>query len=269
MKRSRKPAVAGSFYPSDPGVLRTAVESLLAAASGWRGAAPRALVAPHAGYIYSGPVAASAYAALGPFRDRYRRVVLVGPAHRAPVRGIALPDAAVFETPLGPVPLDRAVMKSLDDAEVCHDDRAHRLEHSLEVQLPFLQVVLDGFSLVPLLVGAATPDAVARVIEPLWRPETLVVVSSDLSHYLPYAEARRHDDATCRAIETLAVDALRNRDACGAVPLKGLMLAAERRGLTVHTLDLRNSGDTAGDRAQVVGYGAWLFTENDPRAQAA
>jgi hypothetical protein len=269
MKRSRKPAVAGTFYPSDPGVLRTTVETLLAAASGWRGAAPRALVAPHAGYIYSGPVAASAYAALEPFRDRYRRVVLLGPAHRAPVRGIALPDAEVFETPLGPVPLDCEVMNSLDDPDVCHDDRAHRLEHSLEVQLPFLQVVLDAFSLVPLLVGAATPDAVARVIERLWRPETLVVVSSDLSHYLPYAEARRHDHATCRAVETLAVDALCNRDACGAAPLKGLMRAAERHGLTVHTLDLRNSGDTAGDHAQVVGYGAWLFAEDDRRANAA
>ncbi len=260
MNRSRKPAVAGSFYPSDPGVLRTTVETLLAEASEWRGTAPLALVAPHAGYIYSGPVAASAYACLQPFRESYRRVVLLGPAHRAPVRGIALPDAEAFDTPLGAVPLDRAAMDELDDPDVCFDDHAHQPEHSLEVQLPFLQVALDRFELVPLLVGAASLDAVARVIDRLWRPSTLIVVSSDLSHYLPYGEAREHDHETCHAIETLSVDALCSRDACGAAPLKGLMLVAERRGLNVQTLDLRNSGDTAGDRAQVVGYGAWVLT---------
>jgi AmmeMemoRadiSam system protein B len=269
MNRSRKPAVAGSFYPSDPGVLRSTVEALLAEAGGWRGDAPLALVVPHAGYIYSGPVAASAYACLPPFRDRYRRVALLGPAHRAPVRGIALPEAAAFDGPLDEVPLDRAALDALNDPDVSFDDAAHRAEHSLEVQLPFLQVVLDRFSLVPLLVGAATPDAVARVIDRLWRPDTLVVVSSDLSHYLPYAEACRHDDRTCRAIETLAADALCSRDACGAAPLKGLLLAAGRRGLKVRTRDLRNSGDTAGDRAQVVGYGAWVFTGEDTCASAA
>jgi AmmeMemoRadiSam system protein B len=261
MKRSRKPAVAGSFYPSDPGVLRTTVETLLAAASDWRGAVPQALVAPHAGYIYSGPVAASAYACLQPFRESYRRVALLGPAHRAPVRGIALPDAETFDTPLGAVPLDRAAMDELNDPDVCFDDHAHQTEHSLEVQLPFLQVVLNRFELIPLLVGAAPPGAVARVIDRLWQPDTLVVVSSDLSHYLPYGDARQHDHATCRAIETLAIDALCSRDACGAAPLKGLLLVAERRGLNVHTLDLRNSGDTAGDRTRVVGYTAIAFHE--------
>ena len=270
MKRSRKPAVAGSFYPSDSGVLRTTVETLLAEATGQHGGAPLALIAPHAGYIYSGPVAASAYACLHAFRERYRRVVLLGPAHRVALRGIALPDVEAFETPLGAIPLDRAAMDELDDPEVDFDDAAHRREHSLEVQLPFLQVVLDHFSLLPLLVGATTPKAVARVIDRLWTPpDTLVVVSSDLSHYLPYAEARRRDSATCRAIEALDGGALHSHDACGAAPLRGLLLAARRRGLTARTLDLRNSGDTAGDRAQVVGYGAWILTEDETCANAA
>jgi AmmeMemoRadiSam system protein B len=269
MKRSRKPAVAGSFYPSDPGVLRTTVETLLEGAPAPDGLAPRALVAPHAGYIYSGPVAAAAYANLIPFRDRYRRVVLLGPAHRALVHGIARPGVAVFDTPLGDVPLDRASLDALDDPAVSVDDEAHRAEHSLEVQLPFLQVVLERFDLVPLLVGAARPEAVARVIDRLWDgPRTLIVVSSDLSHYLPYAEARRRDRATCRAIEALEGDALEGHDACGAAPLKGLLLVAARRGLRVRTVDLRNSGDTAGDRARVVGYGAWVFTEEAACAAA-
>ena len=260
MNRTRKPAVAGSFYPSDPGVLRTTVERLLATAKKWQGAPPRALVAPHAGYVYSAPVAASAYACLQPFPDRYRRVVLLGPAHRAPVRGIALSHAGAFATPLGEVPLDRNTIEALDDPDVCFDDPAHAPEHSLEVQLPFLQWVLDRFELVPLLVGAAPPDAVARVIERLRRPDTLIVVSSDLSHYLPYREARTHDDGTCHAIETLAADELCSRDACGATPLKGLLRVAAQHGWSVHTLDLRNSGDTAGDHVQVVGYGAWALT---------
>jgi AmmeMemoRadiSam system protein B len=270
MKRIRKPAVAGSFYPSDPGVLRTTVVTLLAEARGWHGAAPLALVAPHAGYVYSGPVAASAYACLKPFRERYRRVVLLGPAHRAAVRGIALPDVDAFASPLGDVALDRETMDALDDPDVMVDDAAHRLEHSLEVQLPFLQVMLNRFRLVPLLIGAAAPVTVARVIERLWTsPDTLIVVSTDLSHYLPHAEARQRDRATRQAIEELAGETLTGQDACGAAPLRGLLLAAERRGLAVRTLDLRNSGDTAGDRAQVVGYGAWIFTREDTCVDAA
>ena len=167
MKRIRKPAVAGSFYPSDPGVLRTTVDTLLAEAKGWHGAAPLALVAPHAGYVYSGPVAASAYACLKPFRERYRRVVLLGPAHRAAVRGIALPDVDAFASPLGDVALDRETMDALDGPDVMVDDAAHRLEHSLEVHLPFLQYVLDGFTLVPILVGDADPELVARALDAL------------------------------------------------------------------------------------------------------
>ncbi len=269
MKRIRKPAVAGSFYPSDPGVLRSTVESLLAGATPLNGRAPRALIAPHAGYVYSGPIAASAYAQLRARRRRYRRVVLLGPAHRAPLRGLALPGADAFDGPLGPVALDRAAIATLDHPAVTVDPEAHRLEHSLEVQLPFLQTVLEDFALVPLLVGAARPDDVAAVIERLWDgPDTLVVISSDLSHYLPWAAAKDRDRTTCVAVEALDPAALRDGDACGAAPLKGLLIAARRRGLAVRTLDLRNSGDTAGDRAQVVGYGAWMFFEDEPCASA-
>lgn len=270
MKRTRKPAVAGSFYPSDPGALRSTVDGLLADAKNEAGPPPRALVAPHAGYVYSGPVAASAYAQLRPHRDRYRRVVLLGPAHRAAVRGLALPGADAFETPLGEVPLDVAAIAALRHPALTTDVNAHRHEHCLEVQLPFLQRVLEGFLLAPLLVGAARPDEVADVIDALWDgPTTLVIVSTDLSHYLPWDEAARRDRATCAAIEALDSGGLRSDDACGAAPLKGLLLAAARRGLAVRTLDLRNSGDTAGGRAQVVGYGAWALLEKEPCARAA
>ena len=194
MKRIRKPAVAGSFYPSDPGVLRTTVVTLLAEARGWHGAAPLALVAPHAGYVYSGPVAASAYACLKPFRERYRRVVLLGPAHRAAVRGIALPDVDAFASPLGDVALDRETMDALDGPDVMVDDAAHRLEHSLEVHLPFLQTVLDDFQLVPIVVGVCPARDVEAVINALWGgDETVIIVSSDLSHFHAYADAREID----------------------------------------------------------------------------
>lgn len=270
MKRTRKPAVAGSFYPSDPGALRSTVDGLLAAAKADAGPAPRALVAPHAGYVYSGPVAASAYALLRPHRDLFRRVVLLGPAHRVALHGLALPGVDAFETPLGDVPLDGEAIAGLRHPALTTDESAHRQEHCLEVHLPFLQRVLGDFRLVPLLVGAARPDEVAAVIDALWDgPSTLVVVSTDLCHYLPYAEAARRDRATCAAIEALDGASLRGDDACGAAPLKGLLLAAKRLGLAVRTLDLRNSGDTAGGRAQVVGYGAWALLEKETCARAA
>lgn len=269
MKRIREPAVAGSFYPSNPDELRTAVETLLDRAVVRENPVPRALVVPHAGYIYSGPVAASAYAQLLPHRESIRRVVLLGPAHRIPLRGLALPGCEVFDSPLGPVPLDLDTTDKLNHPAVTVDPEAHRLEHSLEVQLPFMQVVLGNFLLVPLVVGAADAETVSAVIRPLWdKPSTLLVVSTDLSHYLPYDEAQRRDHATCKSIEGLDASCIGHSDACGAAPLKGLLAAASRKGLAVHTLDLRNSGDTAGGRAQVVGYGAWMFLE-DKRCKTA
>ena len=265
--RIRPPAVAGLFYPDDPAELSARVDACLAAvAPGPRGApAPKALIAPHAGYVYSGPVAASAYAPVAPLRGSVRRVVLLGPAHRVFVRGLAAPAAEAFATPLGVVPVDRGAIEGLLDLpQVRVSDVPHAAEHSLEVQLPFLQRVLGSFSIVPLVVGEASAEQVEEVLERLWGgAETLVVISSDLSHYHDYATARRLDRATCAGIEALDPTRLGDDSACGRTPVCGLLRAARRHALGARTLDLRSSGDTAGDRARVVGYGAWAF---EPRS---
>jgi AmmeMemoRadiSam system protein B len=259
---TRRPAVAGLFYPDDPEQLRARVETLLAGVrSDPTAATPKAVIAPHAGYVYSGPVAASAYALLRPLRGAVRRVVLIGPSHRVPLRGLAAPAAGGFATPLGEVVLDTdALALALALPQVRVGDAAHAREHSLEVQLPFLQCVLGEFALVPLVAGDASDEEVAGVLEALWGgDETRIVISSDLSHYLPYDRAREHDARTTRAIEALDPAGLDWESACGRVPIGGLLRLAQRRGLACRTLDVRNSGDTAGDRAQVVGYGAWAF----------
>ncbi|MCH8302815.1 MAG: AmmeMemoRadiSam system protein B, partial [Proteobacteria bacterium] len=206
--------------------------------------------------------AATAYARLRPYRDLYTRVILLGPCHRVSVSGLASSAADVFRTPLGDVPLDQDAIAALTMPAITVVDAAHEFEHSLEVHLPFLQSVIESFSLVPLVVGDATPESVAEVIDALWGgPETLIVISSDLSHYLGYDEARVSDKATCQAIESLEAHSIDHDHACGATPIGGLLISARRRGMQVTTLDLRNSGDTAGDRSRVVGYGAWLFLE--------
>lgn len=257
--RSRPAAVAGLFYPAEPQVLQRRLEAWLPAdAEG--GPRPKALVVPHAGYDYSGAIAARAYARLGPLRGTIERVVLAGPAHRVYVRGAAIPSVAAFESPLGPVRLDAAALArlaALDFVDV--DDVPHAREHCLEVHLPLLQRALGDFALVPIVVGDATPAEAERLFEALWGgDETLLVVSTDLSHYLPYDEASRRDRATAEAI--LRLDArLDPEDACGAHPLNGFLLAARHHGLNAELVDLRNSGDTAGDRDRVVGYGAFAF----------
>ncbi len=255
----RRPAVAGTFYPAEPDRLSAMVRRFLAQASP-EGDPPKALIAPHAGYVYSGPIAASAYAPIAPAADRIRRVVLLGPSHRVPLRGLALPSAAAFATPLGTVSLDReAIARVLELPQVRVADGPHAREHSLEVHLPFLQELLGEFALVPFSVGEAAPEEVDEVLDRLWGgPETLVVVSSDLSHYHDYETARRLDARTSRAIEELRFEDIGYEDACGRVPITGLLHLARRRGLRVRTVDLRNSGDTAGPRDQVVGYGAYL-----------
>jgi AmmeMemoRadiSam system protein B len=221
------------------------------------------LITPHAGYVYSGPVAAHAYALLGRGRATgIHRVVLLGPAHRVWVDGLAAPEADAFETPLGQIEVDTAALASLNDLpQVIRSDRAHAREHSLEVQLPFLQAVLGRFKLVPLVVGEAGAEAVAQVLERLWGgDETLIVITSDLSHYLPYAQATVADHATVQRI--LRLDAgLTPHEACGSAAINGALLAARRHGLSPRLLDLRNSGDTAGSRDRVVGYGAIVFEE--------
>lgn len=265
MNPTRPAAVAGSFYPERPEQLAEAVQSLLRSAEMHEAAAPtppKAVIVPHAGYIYSGPIAASAYALIAPWRKLISRVVLLGPVHRVPVRGLALPQTGGFETPLGVVPLDTEAMVALARLpQVTQSAAAHAWEHSLEVQLPFLQQVLDQFSLVPLAVGDASPEEVAGVLDYLWGgPETLIVISSDLSHYLPYDTAKKFDESTAMSIVNLEAP-VNHEQACGGTAINGLMLAAQRRHLHPELLDLRNSGDTAGDRNRVVGYGAFAFFE--------
>jgi len=263
---SRPPAVAGLFYPDDPAELHAEVQRLLAAAGGrdtLPSKAPKALIVPHAGYVYSGPIAAQAYARLAGRCGHVSRVVLLGPAHRVALRGLALPATGAFETPLGAVPVDRDALALLADLpQVVIDERAHAAEHSLEVHLPFLQQLLGTFSVVPLVVGAASIEDVSAVLERLWGDDaTLIVVSSDLSHYRSYEDAHRVDRDTLAAVLRLEAR-LTHDQACGATPVNGLLALAHRRGLRAELLDLRNSGDTAGDRRRVVGYAAVAFFES-------
>jgi AmmeMemoRadiSam system protein B len=217
----------------------------------------RALVAPHAGYVYSGPVAGSAFHGLGQGDAAFERVVLLGPSHFYPFAGLALPDADAYETPLGKVPLDRDLVDKVRDLpRVLVSEAAHAREHSLEVELPFLQEALGGFSVLPLVVGDATPESVAELLERVWSPDVLVVISTDLSHYLSYEQAVLVDGETARRVVELDSTLPHDR-ACGATPLNGLLLVARRRGLAARLVDLCNSGDTAGDRSRVVGYGAF------------
>lgn len=250
--------MAGAFYPDDPATLAADVARYLGDAAA---AAPaRAIIAPHAGYIYSGPIAGSAYAALRG-RTGLRRVLLLGPAHFVPLRGMAASRAAAFRTPLGDVLVDTGARDALlERGLVTVDDAAHSREHSLEAQLPFLQTLLPGVPVLPLAVGRASPAAVAAVIDHLWGDDAAIVISSDLSHYLAYEQARAADRRTAEAIEALDPGALDEESACGAAPVAGMLVAARRHGLAARTLDLRSSGDTAGPRDEVVGYGAFAFT---------
>lgn len=261
---TRPTAVAGLFYPAEASLLIREVQDFLESTSISQGVrAPKAVIVPHAGYVYSGAIAASGYARLRPLRDQVRRVVLLGPVHRVPVRGLAIPSVAAFASPLGAVTLDKKALATLSDLpQVVVNDRCHAEEHSLEVHLPFLQSVLGDFKLVPVAVGEASAAQVTEVLEQLWGgDETLIVVSSDLSHYLPYSIAQQVDSATAQDVLDLRTD-LSHEQACGATPVNGLLLAARHHGLQAELLDLRNSGDTAGDKSQVVGYAAFAFYED-------
>jgi MEMO1 family protein len=261
MQTVRPPAVAGLFYPLAANALTHDVRALLASVRpGYL--KPKALIVPHAGYVYSAAVAAVAYAALQPFASRIRRVVLLGPAHRVAVRGLALPGADAFATPLGLVQLDMDAAETIAALpQIITSPQCHAQEHSLEVQLPFLQTVLPEFKLLPLAVGAASAEEVSEMLELLWGgDETLIVVSSDLSHYLPYDSAKSIDSATAQSILNLD-QGLHHEQACGATPINGLLRAARHHHLKPHLLDLRNSGDTAGSRDGVVGYASFAFTD--------
>ncbi len=264
MTNVRTAAVAGAFYPLNTQELQSDVNHLLQQASSNRAMPrPKAIIAPHAGYIYSGPCAAKAYYSLQPYANHYQKVVLLGPSHRVGFRGIATCSADYYETPLGLVPVDKQATRL---AQTCDDvscfDQAHLMEHSLEVHLPFLQTVLKNFELIPLVVGDCETVSCARVINKLWGDShTLLVVSSDLSHFLDYASAKAIDERTCKAIETFNGDTINDHQACGRNPVKGLLKAAKSHSLAIKTLCLCNSGDTAGDKQRVVGYGSWALWE--------
>jgi AmmeMemoRadiSam system protein B len=268
----RPPAVAGQFYPADPDRLQADVRRYLNAADAPEDCLDpplvKAVIAPHAGYPYSGPVAASAFVQLACSDIPVKRFVLIGPAHYAPVRGLAVSGATAFDTPLGRVPVDetgRAAVLALPHVLV--SDAAHAPEHCLEVELPFLQELFLDFTIVPLLVGATTAGEVAAALDALWGgPETRIVISSDLSHFHDQATARRLDGESAEAIIALRPEELGESSACGRAAIAGLLLAARRRDMAAQLVDLRNSGDTGGPRDSVVGYGAFLFTEAVPAA---
>ncbi|MEE2658624.1 MAG: AmmeMemoRadiSam system protein B [Candidatus Latescibacterota bacterium] len=263
VSRVRPAVVAGRFYPEDSRQLRDDVEELLAGVSPSSPSGPKALIAPHAGYAYSGPIAATAYAQLAPVRDVVRTVIVIGPAHRVAVAGVALAACDAFATPLGDVPT-----KPTAGGELAHlhfvqiSEHVHELEHALEVHLPFLQTALAGpFEIVPLVVGDASAQQVHTLLETLWGgPETLIVTSSDLSHFLSYEEAQRVDAQTSVDIVAMEPSRLSERCACGRVVIQGLLLSAATQGLSAQLLDLRNSGDTGGGRECVVGYGAFALS---------
>lgn len=266
MATFRPPAVAGAFYPGEAKALLGEVDELLDGVESLevRFGYPKALIVPHAGYIYSGSTAAHAYSELTTARGLVKRVVLLGPVHRVAVKGLALPGVELFETPLGRIPVDAQAVRSLHGLpQVVVSAPAHAMEHSLEVQLPFLQRVLGDFSLVPLAVGDATSAQVAEVLERLWGgPETLIVISTDLSHYHEYETAQRIDNDTAERIARLE-GGLNHQQACGATPLNGLLSVAQKKGLTIRRLSVCNSGDTAGGRGRVVGYSAFTLDEGD------
>jgi AmmeMemoRadiSam system protein B len=256
---TRPPAVAGLFYPHDAAELRSTVSDLLAHTRAIDlPPETRAFIVPHAGYVYSGAIAAAVYAFVATQRERIRRVVLIGPSHRVYLRGIAIAQAETFETPLGAIPVDqefKAIV--LERGDVIESDAPHAMEHSLEVQLPFLQSILADFTLVPLVAGSAEAQYVANVLSRIWLDEqTLLLVSSDLSHYENYATARELDAATAAAILARKPN-LSGAQACGAVPINGLLQLARERDLMLAEIARCNSGDTAGDHDRVVGYGAF------------
>lgn len=264
MENIRPATVAGSFYPASSKQLSNMIEQAFKlAAPPPHPRRPKALIVPHAGFIYSGAIAASAYQYIIPYRDVIKRIVLIGPSHRVAFYGLALSSADYFETPLGTIEVDQNAQKLLLEIEGVHIiDEAHAAEHSLEVQLPFLQHILGHFTLIPIVAGDTKPELVSQVIETFWdEPQTLILISSDLSHYHDYESAKILDNATSQAIVHLDLNHLDSNHACGCIGIRGLLYFAQHHEVKASIIDLRNSGDTAGNKDSVVGYGAYLFEE--------
>ncbi len=261
--KARPPAVAGQFYPDDPDKLSDLLKQMINRAKAVMPQHIKALIAPHAGLIYSGPIAATAYKSIMNQADDINRVVLLGPSHRVGFQGIATISASRYEMPMGSIEIDQAAFKLIEMLpQVQQIDKAHEQEHSLEVQLPFLQMILGSFTLIPLVIGDCSADEVAEVLEILWGDQhTLIVISSDLSHYQSYQNAQRQDQQTSAAILNLSPQKIGYDDACGRNPVNGLLVAARNHHLKPSMIDLRNSGDTAGSHDRVVGYGAYIFTD--------
>ena len=269
-KNIRPPAVASMFYPAGTAELRKEVQKYLRNADTEEDfpklkksetAELRTLIVPHAGYIYSGKIAASAYRLLE--QNQFKRVLLLGPAHRVWLQGAAFPETDAFETPLGQITLDKELIEKMleEFSWISVSDEAHSEEHCLEVQLPFLQETLGDFELLPLVVGETKTEHITEIIQQFSEDtETLIVISTDLSHFHDYQTARGIDARTAIAIELLEQNRISTEDACGAYPLRGALLAASQNQWNIHRLGLCNSGDTAGDRGRVVGYGAWAMT---------
>ena len=257
---NRQPAVAGTFYPDNPKQLHLMLDQYLQDAR-IDAKVPKAIIVPHAGFVYSGPVAASAYARLQQAKNKITRVVVIGPSHRVAFRGLAVSRANTFSTPLGKIHVDqKAVTMLMQLPFVEYIEQAHALEHSLEIHLPFLQETLHDFKIVPIVAGDASPEQVSLVIDALWGgDETLIVISSDLSHYNDYATAKKLDQLTSENIEKLQYELITSESACGKVPVSGLLKLARDKSLSIKAIDVRNSGDTAGDKSRVVGYGAYVI----------
>jgi AmmeMemoRadiSam system protein B len=258
----RPSAVAGYFYPSSEEQLIKIIKNYIEKANISIKSKPKALISPHAGYIYSGPIAAYGYKSIMPYYKDYDQIILLGPSHFEFVPGIATAPVDYFETPLGKIPIDKeSIKKILPLPYVYQNMDAHKKEHSLEVQLPFLQYIFKEkeFKIIPIAVGKIQPKEIWEILNILYNEKILIIVSSDLSHYYDYNTAKLLDEKTANAIEELNPYQIHYEQACGRVPIQGLLLFAKQRNLTPIRLDLRNSGDTAGDKRQVVGYGSWCF----------
>ena len=259
----REAAVAGIFYPADVYQLKNDINGYLQHITDNNSGKPKILITPHAGYKYSAQVAASAFAKLRPFKDKIKKVFLLGPSHRVYVNGVALPKEKSFKTPLGIIKVDSDIVEQISKTKPFKfKSTAHKNEHSLEVSLPFLQVVLGNFEIIPMLYGEANPHEIAQTIQPyLERDDSILIVSADLSHYLDYSTAKKVDEQTANNIkEGKTVD---HHQSCGATAINTALIMAQNFGLVPQMLNMANSGDVIGDKDSVVGYGAWSFEKNN------